>query len=76
MEVLTGKSEAAKELCDALGLKHVRRLNLHIAVGEVAVITAEFFPEINNIKQVPAILKKYKLVEIEEPEKKEEQKLL
>ena len=52
----------AKEICDALGLKHVKTLDIHLAHNECFTVTAEFYPEIDGIKQISAILKKYNLV--------------
>lgn len=55
-----GKLE--KEICDALGLKHVQKLDLHFEVGHVATVEARFYPEVDGVKQFPAILRKFELV--------------
>ena len=53
----------AKEICDIFGLKHVRMLNLHFAVGNFVRATVEFYPEENKIRQLIPILEHYRLEE-------------
>ena len=54
-----------KEIADALGIKHCRKLDIHIPLKGVVTIEAEFYPEIDGVKQLLPILKKYELVEKE-----------
>lgn len=61
---------AAKEICDVLGLKHCSKLDIRFEVGGLATVDARFIPEIDGVKQFPAILKKFKLIPIEECKKK------
>jgi len=51
------------EIANALGLKHVRRLDLHVTMGEIVTVTVVFYPEIDGVKQLMPILQKYELVE-------------
>ena len=60
---ITGRDLLAKEICDVLGLKHVRKLDIHMAYDEIITVTAEFFPEVDGVKQFIPILKKFELVE-------------
>ena len=53
------------EICEALGLKHVRRIDLHMAIDSVVIAEVEYYPEKNGVLKLPAILKKFKLVPIE-----------
>jgi len=69
MKLATGQYLCG-EICDALGLKHCSSLDIRIATTEFVTVTAKFNPEIDGVKQFPAILKKFRLVEISE-EKKE-----
>ena len=62
MTVVTGRT-IGKEIADALGIKHCRKLDIHIPLKEIVTVEAEFFPEIDGVKQLLPILKKYKLVE-------------
>ena len=62
MGLMSGNHRLAKEICDALGLKHVRKLDIHLACDEIMTATAEFYPEVDGVKQFPAILKKFELV--------------
>jgi hypothetical protein len=62
--------EVAKEICDVLGIEHARKLDIHFEAGKIATVEAEFYPVIDNIKQFPVIIKKYKLV-VDEESKKE-----
>jgi hypothetical protein len=70
MAALAPGNKVGSEICDALGLKHCKVLDIHIAYNEIVTVTAKFYPEIDGVKQFPAIFKKYELVEI--PEEKKE----
>jgi hypothetical protein len=54
----------AKEICDALGLKHVRKLDLHFEAGGVATVEAEIYLEEDGVRKLPAVLKKFNLIPI------------
>lgn len=56
----------AAEICDALGLKNVCKLDLHFSVNEVATADVTFFPDENGVKQVAPILRHYELTERKE----------
>jgi hypothetical protein len=60
------KYELEKAICDALGLEHVTKLDIHFEVKKTPVIEATFMPIIDGLLQFPAILKKYELVEKKE----------
>ena len=62
--LVRGRDGLPQEICGALGLKHVKSLDLHMAVDDVVTVTTEFYPEIDGVKQFPSILKKYGLYEI------------
>jgi len=64
MAIVTGH-KIGKEIADALGIKHCRKLDIRIRTDEIVTIEAEFFPEIDGIKQLEPIFKKYELVEKE-----------
>lgn len=49
-------------ICDALGLKNVVEFNLRMAVNEVVTVNVRYFPEIDGLRQLPAILAEYELV--------------
>ena len=66
MAVVTGKDKICKEISDALGLKHVRKLIINMEVGHIVTVEAEFYPEIDGIRKLPAILKMFNLVEAAE----------
>lgn len=70
--LLTGNMQLVKEICDALGLKHCKQISIHFGVNEIATVTAEFYPEICEVMQFPAIFKRYKLVELNSSPKIEE----
>jgi len=71
--LIGGKSPVCKEICDALGLKHVRKLDIHMAYDKVVTIEAELFPEENGMRQLVSILKKYHLLEVKETKKEIDQ---
>lgn len=65
MAVVNGCSEGgkiAREICDALGLKNVRDLKIHFPLRGCFTVEAEFYPEIDGVRQFPAILRKFDLV--------------
>ena len=66
MTIVTGHHKVYKDLCDALGLKNVEMLKLHFSAHGIVRVVAKFYPELNGVRQFPAILKKYELHEISE----------
>ena len=60
---LSGRDNVCKEIAEALGIKHCRKLDIRMRMDEIVTIEAEFFPEIDEIKQLVPILKKFELVE-------------
>lgn len=63
MKIVTGKNKVCKEICEALGLKNARKLDLHMVYDKVVTVTAEFYPEEDGIKKLIPILKRFNLVE-------------
>ncbi len=66
MTLMSGQDYLAKKICDALGLKHVRKLDIHFEKNKIATVEAVFALEIDGVMQFPAILKRFNLIEIEE----------
>lgn len=60
------KQVIEKEICDALGLRNVSKLDIHFEVGKIATCEAVFMPEIDGVKQLVPILKKFELIEKKE----------
>jgi hypothetical protein len=63
MNLVNGHNKLCKEICDALGLRHVKQLDLHMSTNEIMTITVEMYPEVNGVMQLPSIFKKFNLVE-------------
>jgi hypothetical protein len=63
----TGQSKICSDICDALGLKRCRRLELVMAVNNVVTVKAEFFVETDAMEKIAVALKEYHLVENEPP---------
>ncbi len=59
-------TKVAKEICDALGLKNVRRLVLTFDCKSVATAEVLFYPEEDGVKDLHVQLKRYYLTEIPE----------
>lgn len=57
-----------KEICDALGLKHVRKMDIHFECHKTVIVDVEYFPEIDGVKQIAAIFRKFELTEKKEQE--------
>lgn len=67
-KLVAGCNKIGGEIVDALGLKHVRCLDIHLPAGGMITVTAEIYPEMGGVKRFPAILKKYKLTETDSQE--------
>jgi len=72
MATVTGRSKLCVDICKSLGLKNVKKFDLHMAVDEIVTVTVEFYPEVDGVLQLPAILKKFELIEKIDSEKIEE----
>lgn len=55
------KQELEKELCDALGLKGVQKLDLHFEVGSFATAEVKMFLDDDQLKRIVSVVKKYNL---------------
>jgi hypothetical protein len=64
MSLVTSKSSVCTEICQALGLKYVKNLDLHISHGGIATITVEYYLEEDGLLKLPAVLKKFELHEV------------
>ena len=64
---VSGNDKIAKDICDALGLKHVRALDIHVSVDELFTVTAKFYPDKDGVKQFPLMFQKFELVAKGEP---------
>lgn len=50
------------EILAALGLKNVTRLEMKMEIDRIVAVNVTYYPEVDGMKQLPAILAKYKLV--------------
>jgi len=66
---ISAANELCREICEALGLKYVRKLDIHIELGEIVSCVAEFFPVEDGVKQLIPILQKFSLCVDGEPVK-------
>lgn len=60
--------EIGKEICEAFGLKHVRKMDIHLEAHKTVIIDVEYSPEIDGVKQIAAIFRKFELTEKKEQE--------
>jgi hypothetical protein len=63
----TGQSKICSDICEALGLKRCRRLELVMAVDNVVTVKAEFYVETEAMERIAVALKEYHLVENDPP---------
>ena len=54
--------DVSRRMCEALGLKNVVRLDLHLSVWGAPILEAEFYPEADGIHALETIVQAYKLV--------------
>ena len=66
--ILDGRHPASKELCEAFGLDAslTRSIAFSLAVDRVAVLTVQRFIENEELMKAAGVLKKFKLVELED----------
>jgi hypothetical protein len=60
---VAGFGEPATLICEALGLKRVRCLDIHIHMDELITVTAEVLTESHEIERIACILKDYRAEE-------------
>lgn len=65
IKAVTGRDKICLEIVEAFGIKHCRSLQINMRFDEIVTIKAEFFPEINGIKQLLPIFEEYELVKKE-----------
>jgi hypothetical protein len=65
---ISGHSVLAKEICDVLGLKHVKKLDLHFDVNSAVTADVVFYPEKDGIKQTITIMRRYTFSIVDESE--------
>jgi hypothetical protein len=63
--VVGGNDKVAMDIAEALGLKNARKITLRLAAGEIVTLEVEFAAGLNGLQKLPAILKKYQLVDLE-----------
>ena len=66
MAVLSDK--IGKEIADALGLKRVKKMDIHLEARKPAVIDVEFHPDIDGLEAMETIMKRYTFEEKKEGE--------
>lgn len=62
MALIAGYDKACVQICDALGLKHVVRFDLHMALNEVVTANVEYYPEKDGITELHTIFRQFVLV--------------
>lgn len=62
------RNELGKAICESLGLdrRRVTGINIYLHVGCAALVDVEYFPDDKNLAQIVPVLKKYKIVPVEE----------
>jgi len=66
MGAITGHHKIADEICKALGVEHAVSLDIHMAVNEIVTCTVKYNSDVKDMEKLPALLKKFKLVPIED----------
>ena len=56
----------AKEICDGFELKHVSELKIHMVSNGLFTLEAKMFMDNDGARQLTEVLKKFKLVPIED----------
>ena len=65
MAAIAGHHKIASEICKALGIENATSLDIHMAANEVVTVTATFNAQHTDMEKIPLLLKKFKLVPIE-----------
>ena len=66
MATMTGHHKIADEICRALGIEHATSLDIHMATNEIVTCTVTYHADEKDMVKLPTLLKKFKLVPIEE----------
>ena len=61
-DILTGCDKLGKEIADALGLKHCKKLEITIAADGLATVKAECYIDRDGLAFLPSTLKEYQLI--------------
>lgn len=56
-----GHDRLGLEIANALGIKRCKSIEIKIACNEITTVKAEFYPEIDGVKQLVPIFKEYEL---------------
>lgn len=57
-----------REICDALGFSHARKVVLTMEVNSAVTVDVEYFAEEEGVAQLPVIIAKYELIDKREVE--------
>ena len=69
--IIAGNNKLCAKIAKALGIKHCKSLDLRMRLNEIVSIKAEFYPEIDGIKQLESVFKEYELIEKSKQEESE-----
>lgn len=75
MRVATTGMEIGGKICEALGLKSTRRIEIVIGLDAPVIIRTEYYPTAEEMDAVTAIMQDYMIMPVEEtaPETEQEQ---
>ena len=62
METIKPNNPFFLEFFGAFGLKHVKKFALHLDINSLPRVEVEFYPEIDELRRLPSIIKKYSMV--------------
>lgn len=68
MTIISPTDDIGKQICDALGLKYVRKLTLIFEAASTARVIAEMYLDKDGVSSLPVSLKKYRLELLSETE--------
>jgi hypothetical protein len=75
MRVATTGNDIGKRICEALGLKHTRRIEIVIGRNEAVIVRSEHYPTKEEMDAVEAVMQDYRIMPRAEiaPETEQEQ---
>ena len=59
IDLYKANDNLGKKIAKAFGIKHCRSITIRMGVDEISTVTAEFYPEVDGVKQLESVLSEY-----------------
>ena len=59
IELHKANDNLGKKIAKAFGIKHCKAITIKMAHNEISTVTAEFYPEVEDVMQFESVLSEY-----------------